>query len=118
MPAAVPHSTFACEEVCPDLAGGLPVGSVIAGNNGERISEGRNRAYDPAGGTDRQREPEILDLMQKAGPRLISDVVTGIGGRGLAATVRRRLPQPPLCEASAVDGQLTRNPRGSRRACR
>jgi tRNA(Arg) A34 adenosine deaminase TadA len=40
------------------LAGGLPVGSVIAGSNGERISEGRNRAYDPAGGTDRlQRTP-------------------------------------------------------------
>jgi len=40
------------------LAGGLPVGSVIAGGNGERISEGRNRAYDPAGGTDRlQRTP-------------------------------------------------------------
>jgi tRNA(Arg) A34 adenosine deaminase TadA len=40
------------------LAGGLPVGSVIAGGNGERISEGRNRAYDLAGGTDRlQRTP-------------------------------------------------------------
>jgi tRNA(Arg) A34 adenosine deaminase TadA len=40
------------------LAGGLPVGSVIAAGNGERISEGRNRAYDPAGGTDRlQRTP-------------------------------------------------------------
>jgi tRNA(Arg) A34 adenosine deaminase TadA len=40
------------------LAGGLPVGSVIAGSNGERVSEGRNRAYDPAGGTDRlQRTP-------------------------------------------------------------
>jgi tRNA(Arg) A34 adenosine deaminase TadA len=40
------------------LAGGLPVGSVIARSNGERVSEGRNRAYDPAGGTDRlQRTP-------------------------------------------------------------
>jgi tRNA(Arg) A34 adenosine deaminase TadA len=39
-------------------AGGLPVGSVIVAGNGERISEGRNRAYDRAGGTDRlQRTP-------------------------------------------------------------
>src|ERR1017187_3427247 len=43
---------------CRDLAhesflgGGVPVGSVIAGSNGERVSEGRNPAYDPAGGTD------------------------------------------------------------------
>jgi tRNA(Arg) A34 adenosine deaminase TadA len=37
---------------------GLPVGSVIVAGDGERISEGRNRAYDPAGGTDRlQRTP-------------------------------------------------------------
>jgi tRNA(Arg) A34 adenosine deaminase TadA len=40
------------------LAGGLPVGSVIARSSGEVVSEGRNRAYDPAGGTDRlQRTP-------------------------------------------------------------
>ena len=40
------------------LAGGLPVGSVIVTRDGERISEGRNRAYDPAGGADRlQRTP-------------------------------------------------------------
>ncbi len=40
------------------LAGGLPVGSVITGSSGERISEGRNRAYDAAGGADRlQRTP-------------------------------------------------------------
>jgi len=40
------------------LAGGLPVGSVIVARGGERVSEGRNRAYDPAGGTDRlQRTP-------------------------------------------------------------
>jgi tRNA(Arg) A34 adenosine deaminase TadA len=40
------------------LAGGLPVGSVIVARGGERISEGRNRAYDPAGGADRlQRTP-------------------------------------------------------------
>ena len=40
------------------LARGLPVGCVIAGSNGERVSEGRNRAYDPLGGTDRlQRTP-------------------------------------------------------------
>ena len=31
------------------LAGGLPVGSVIVTRDRERISEGRNRAYDPAG---------------------------------------------------------------------
>lgn len=40
------------------LAGGLPVGSVITDGQGERVGEGRNRAYDPAGGTDRlQRTP-------------------------------------------------------------
>jgi tRNA(Arg) A34 adenosine deaminase TadA len=40
------------------LAGGLPVGSLIVARGGERISEGRNRAYDPAGGADRlQRTP-------------------------------------------------------------
>jgi tRNA(Arg) A34 adenosine deaminase TadA len=40
------------------LAGGLPVGSVIVAPGGEKISEGRNRAYDPAGGADRlQRTP-------------------------------------------------------------
>jgi tRNA(Arg) A34 adenosine deaminase TadA len=40
------------------LAGGLPVGSVIVAGSGERVSEGRNRAYDPAGGADRlQRTP-------------------------------------------------------------
>jgi tRNA(Arg) A34 adenosine deaminase TadA len=40
------------------LAGGLPVGSVIVAPGGEKISEGRNRAYDPAGGAERlQRTP-------------------------------------------------------------
>lgn len=40
------------------LAGGLPVGSVIVAPGGEKVSEGRNRAYDPAGGADRlQRTP-------------------------------------------------------------
>lgn len=40
------------------LAGGLSCGSVIVGGSGERVSEGRNRAYDPAGGTDLlQRTP-------------------------------------------------------------
>jgi tRNA(Arg) A34 adenosine deaminase TadA len=40
------------------LAGGLPVGAVIVAAGGKRASEGRNRAYDPAGGTDRlQRSP-------------------------------------------------------------
>jgi tRNA(Arg) A34 adenosine deaminase TadA len=40
------------------LADGLPVGAVIVARDGERVSEGRNRAYDPAGGPDRlQRTP-------------------------------------------------------------
>jgi tRNA(Arg) A34 adenosine deaminase TadA len=39
-------------------AAGLPVGSVIVARDGETVSEGRNRAYDPAGGADRlQRTP-------------------------------------------------------------
>jgi tRNA(Arg) A34 adenosine deaminase TadA len=40
------------------LAGGLPVGSVIVARGGEIVTEGRNRAYDPAGGDDAlQRTP-------------------------------------------------------------
>jgi tRNA(Arg) A34 adenosine deaminase TadA len=40
------------------LTGGLPVGSVIIGRDGTTVSQGRNRAYDPAGGPDRlQRTP-------------------------------------------------------------
>src|ERR1700677_1076080 len=40
------------------LAGGVSVGSVIVADDGEQVSEGRNRAYDPAGGADRlQRTP-------------------------------------------------------------
>jgi hypothetical protein len=35
------------------LAGGPPVGSVIVTGGGRQVSEGRNRAYDPAGGADR-----------------------------------------------------------------
>jgi tRNA(Arg) A34 adenosine deaminase TadA len=31
------------------LGGGLPVGAVIVADGGERVSEGRNRAYDPGG---------------------------------------------------------------------
>jgi tRNA(Arg) A34 adenosine deaminase TadA len=40
------------------LARGLPVGSVIVTADGDEVSAGRNRAYDPAGGPDRlQRTP-------------------------------------------------------------
>jgi tRNA(Arg) A34 adenosine deaminase TadA len=34
------------------VAGGLPVGAVILGEHGEVLAEGRNRAYDPPGGTE------------------------------------------------------------------
>jgi tRNA(Arg) A34 adenosine deaminase TadA len=34
------------------VAGGLPVGSVLTDAAGEIVAEGRNRAYDPPGGTD------------------------------------------------------------------
>jgi tRNA(Arg) A34 adenosine deaminase TadA len=57
------------------LAGGLPVGSVIAGSSGERVSEGRNRACDPAGGTDRLQRTPIAHAEMNA----LAAVGTGTG---------------------------------------
>src|ERR1019366_377884 len=60
-----------CRELAHEsfLAGGVPVGSVIAGSNGERVSEGRNRAYDPAGGTD---QPQCTPAAVETGTELAS----------------------------------------------
>ena len=54
-------------------ARGLPVGSVIVAGDGERISEGRNRAYDPAGGTDRLQRTPIAHAEMNA----LATVATG-----------------------------------------
>lgn len=55
------------------LAGGLPVGSVIVDRDGGRVSEGRNRAYDPAGGTDRLQRTPIAHAEMNA----LAGVATG-----------------------------------------
>jgi len=59
------HQTF--------LAGGLPVGSVIVAPDGERVSEGRNRSYDPAGGPDRLQRTSLAHAEMNA----LADIETG-----------------------------------------
>src|SRR5580658_916661 len=76
------------------LAGGLPVGSVIAGNNGERISEGRNRAYHPAGGTDRLQRTPIAHAEMNALAGV--DTRTDLGGMTLWSSHR----PCPMCAAA------------------
>lgn len=56
------------------LAGGLPVGSVIVTGDGTRVSEGRNRAYDPAGGVDRLQGTPIAHAEMNA----LAGVRTGV----------------------------------------
>jgi tRNA(Arg) A34 adenosine deaminase TadA len=67
-------------------AGGLPVGSVIVAGNGERISEGRNRAYDPAGGTDPLQRTPIAHAEMNALAAV--DTGTELGGMRLWSSHR------------------------------
>src|SRR5580658_4558659 len=82
------------------LAGGLPVGSVIAGNNGERISEGRNRAYDPAGGTDRLQRTPIAHAEMNALAAV--DTATELGPLTLWSSHRPCLMCAAACEFTGV----------------
>jgi tRNA(Arg) A34 adenosine deaminase TadA len=68
------------------LAGGLPVGAVIAASNGALISEGRNRAYDPAGGTDRLQRTPIAHAEMNALAAV--DTGTELGGVALWSSHR------------------------------
>jgi len=82
------------------LAGGLPVGSVITNSHGERVSEGRNRAYDPAGGTDRLQRTPIAHAEMNA----LAAVSTGtdLGGLALWSSHRPCLMCAAACEFTGV----------------
>lgn len=67
-------------------AGGLPVGSVIVASDGEQIGEGRNRAYDPAGGTDRLQRTPIAHAEMNALAAV--DTATELGGLRLWSSHR------------------------------
>lgn len=82
------------------LAGGLPVGSVIVAASGERISEGRNRAYDPAGGAGRLQRTPIAHAEMNA----LADVDTGtdLGGVTLWSSHQPCLMCAAACEFTGV----------------
>src|ERR1700729_3881960 len=82
------------------LAGGLPVGSVIARSNGEVVSEGRNRAYDPAGGTDRLQRTPIAHAELNA----LAGIETGteLGGMTLWSSHRPCMMCAAACEFPGV----------------
>jgi tRNA(Arg) A34 adenosine deaminase TadA len=76
------------------LAGGLPVGAVVLGADGEVLAEGRNRAYDPPGGDDRLQGSPIAHAEMNALARI--DV-----GADLAATTLWSSHRPcPMCAAA------------------
>lgn len=82
------------------LAGGLPVGSVIAPSGGEWISEGRNRVYDPARGPDRLQRTPIAhaELNALAGV----DTETELAGMTLWSSHRPCPMCAAACEISGV----------------
>jgi tRNA(Arg) A34 adenosine deaminase TadA len=82
------------------LAGGLPVGSVIVDRDGDRVSEGRNRAYDPAGGTDRLQRTPIAHAEMNA----LAGVGTGadLGVLTLWSSHRPCLMCAAACEFTSV----------------
>ena len=67
------------------LAGGLPVGSVIVAPGGGQVSEGRNRAYDPAGGADRLQRTPIAHAEMNA----LAGIGTGTDLGGMTPGPRR-----------------------------
>ena len=89
---ALAHESF--------LAGGLPVGSVITGGNGERVSEGRNRAYDPAGGTDRLQRTPIAHAEMNALAAVSTE--TDLGGLTLWSSHRPCLMCAAACEFTGM----------------
>ena len=82
------------------LAGGLPVGSVIATRGGEQVSEGRNRAYDPAAGADRLQRTPIAHAEMNA----LAGIETGtdLGGMTLWSSHRPCLMCAAACEFTGV----------------
>jgi tRNA(Arg) A34 adenosine deaminase TadA len=82
------------------LAGGLPVGCVIAASSGERVSEGRNRAYDPPGGADRLQRTPIAHAEMNALAAI--DTETQLGGLTLWSSHRPCLMCAAACEFTGV----------------
>jgi len=82
------------------LAGGLPVGAVIVAGGGERVSEGRNRAYDPAGGADRLQRTPIAHAEMNA----LAGIETGteLGGMTLWSSHRPCMMCATACEFTGV----------------
>jgi tRNA(Arg) A34 adenosine deaminase TadA len=82
------------------LAGGLPVGSVIVADSGERVSEGRNRAYDRAGGADRLQRTPIAhaEINALAGV----DTQADLGGMALWSSHRPCTMCAAACEFTGV----------------
>jgi tRNA(Arg) A34 adenosine deaminase TadA len=78
------------------LTRGLPVGAVIVTNDGTRVSEGRNRAYDPAGGPARLQRTPIAHAEMNA--------LAGIGtGTDLTQLTLWSSHQPcAMCAAACV----------------
>lgn len=71
-------------------------GAVIVTSNGERVGEGRNRAYDPAGGTDRLQRTPIAHAEMNA--------LAAIGtGTELGDLTLRSSHQPCLTCAAACE---------------
>ena len=82
------------------LAGGLPVGSVIAARGGGTVSEGRNRAYDPAGGDDRLQRTPLAHAEMNALARI--DTGTDLSGMTLWSSHRPCLMCAAACEFTGV----------------
>jgi tRNA(Arg) A34 adenosine deaminase TadA len=82
------------------LAGGLPVGSVIVAPGGERVSEGRNRAYDPAGGPGRLQRTPIAHAEMNA----LAGIETGtdLGGMMLWSSHRPCMMCAAACQFTGV----------------
>jgi uncharacterized protein (DUF1810 family)/tRNA(Arg) A34 adenosine deaminase TadA len=82
------------------LARGLPVGSVIVSPDGRRISEGRNRAYDPAGGAGRLQRTPIAHAEMNA----LAAIATGtdLGELTLWSSHRPCLMCAAACEFTGV----------------
>jgi tRNA(Arg) A34 adenosine deaminase TadA len=59
------------------LAGGLAVGSVIMGEDGAIVAEGRNRAYDEASGTDVLERTPLAHAEMNALARITTGADTG-----------------------------------------
>jgi tRNA(Arg) A34 adenosine deaminase TadA len=82
------------------LAGGLPVGSVIVAGSGEPVSEGRNRAYDPAGGADRLQRTPIAHAEMNALAGI--DTRTDLSGMTLWSSHQPCMMCAAACEFTGV----------------